>query len=41
MSNSISTVLVRNLSGVFGGNDPSSPRDGRIAAIYLFFDKLA
>jgi hypothetical protein len=74
MSNSISTLLTRNLQDVFGENDPARrraaleesgnggrvrwvsgrpgeppayagtdfiiARDGRIAAVYLFFDKL-
>jgi hypothetical protein len=53
MSSSISTLLVRNLHDVFGKNDPARrrvaiagtdfiiARDGRIAAVYLFFDKLS
>ena len=52
MSFSISTLLIRNLHDVFGENDPTLrraayagtdfiiARDGRIAAICLFFDKL-
>jgi hypothetical protein len=37
MSYSISTLLPRNLHEVFGENDPARRR---IAALYLFFDKL-
>jgi hypothetical protein len=48
---SLSTLLVRNPHDVFGEGDPSrrraaidemftEDRDGRITAVYLFFDKL-
>jgi hypothetical protein len=50
MSYTISTLLLRNLSDVLGENDPARRRaaldelwnedGGRIAALYLFFDKL-
>jgi hypothetical protein len=52
MSNSISTLLLRNLSDVFGENDPMRRRaaindifhivaqNGRITSVYLFFDNL-
>jgi hypothetical protein len=49
MSYSISILLTRNLQEVFGETDPARrragtdfiiAREGRIAAVYLFFDKL-
>ena len=43
MSYSISTLLTRNLDDVFAayaGTDFIIARDGRIAAVYLFFDPL-
>jgi hypothetical protein len=43
MSYRISTLLLRNLSDVFGENDAvrrRAARNGRIASVYLFFDSL-
>jgi hypothetical protein len=39
---SISTLLIRNLEAPeYAGADFIIARDGRIAAVYLFFDKLS